>query len=121
MRHIAMLTRFAPLLCVLVLMTVPVLAAEGAKPSSGASLAQADEAIEALRWSDAVSILKKLVAADPDWRAFRKLGHAQFNLGQFQDAIDAFTSAIDLAKAAPDDPATRLAIAQMLTEQGNVY
>jgi len=110
-----------PLVCALALSVVPVAAADGAKPGKTGPLAQADAAIQALHWSDAVAILKKLVATDPSWPAYQKLGHAQFNLGQYQDAIAAFTTASDLAKAAPPDAPTRLALAQMLTEEGNVY
>lgn len=107
------------ILCAFALAVAPV--AGAGKAARGDMLAQADEAIQALHWSDAVAILKKLVVADPSWRAYQKLGHAQFNLGQYQDAIAAFSSAVDQAKATADDAATRLAVAQMLTEQGNVY
>ena len=111
----------APLLCVLVCSPVAALAVDAAAKPGGTLMSQADAAIQALKWSDAIALLKKLVASAPDWHAYQKLGHAQFNVQQFSDAIAAFASAVDLAKAAPDDPATRLAIAQMLTESGNVH
>ena len=118
-----MARRLVSLLCTLVLAAAPVpaLAADAAKPVNEGSLAQADEAIQTFHWSLAIAILKKLVETDPSWRAYQKLGHAEFNQGLYQDAVLAFTSAIDLAKAAPDDAPTRLAISQMLTEEGNVF
>jgi len=118
MRRSAMI--IAPLLCALTLAPLSALAA-GQPAGKKNLLKQADTAIATLRWGDAAALLKKLIATAPSWQAYQKLGHAEFNLAQYQDAIAAFGAAADLARAQGDTPELRLAIAEILTEQGNVH
>lgn len=79
-------------------------------------------------WQQAVDILKQMIIADPNrWDFQQSLGSMQFNLGQYQDAIDTYEKVIPLAEnASKTDPKadpvkTKAAISQMLGVEGNAY
>jgi tetratricopeptide (TPR) repeat protein len=75
-------------------------------------------------WPDAENILGQLIALNPNhWEYQKSLGDAQFNQGKYDDALATYKKTIPAAQAAPngDPAATKSAIAQMLTWEGNSY
>ena len=92
------------------------------------SLAKALAALTARNWQEAATILKQLIATEPDaspWELYQALGTAQTGLREYQDAIQSFEKGTAIARdhAAPGaDPAKlKAGLAQMLTSAGNVY
>lgn len=96
-----------------------------------ALILQVNEAVSAKKWQDAIGPLQQLVAMDPaNWQFYEGLGHAELNLGQYDQAVESFQKGIDLAGniSASDPPSPnstpekiKLGLAAMLTNQGNAY
>jgi len=98
---------------------------------------QAQSALQAQKWTEAETALKKILDADPEttrWDFYKALADAQGHSEKYQDAIKNYEKGVSLAQAvaagtAPKDPldpnpdAARatLGIGQMLTSQGNAY
>jgi tetratricopeptide (TPR) repeat protein len=92
---------------------------------------QAQTAISAKNWKDAVSPLQQLVAMDPNgWPFYSSLGDAQLNLGQYEQAIETYergiqaaerTSAVDPTNPSGNTAAKKAGTAKMLTNTGNAY
>jgi tetratricopeptide (TPR) repeat protein len=92
---------------------------------------QAQTAISAKNWKDAVYPLQQLVAMDPNgWQFYSSLGDAQLNLGQYKQAIETYeegmqatekSSAVDPANPNSDAATKKAATARMLTNTGNAY
>lgn len=92
---------------------------------------QAQAAMQAKNWQEAVNPLQQLVTMDPNnWQFYSALGDAQFNLGQYEQAVDAYQKGIQITETSvpvdpknpTTDPAKRKAGgAHMLTNEGNAY
>jgi tetratricopeptide (TPR) repeat protein len=96
-----------------------------------ALILQANAALLNENWRDAIAPLQQLTGMDPDnWEYFSGLGDAQYHLGQYQEAIGSYESALLLA----GDPATvnphdawmdaakkKTRIGHLLNNEGNVY
>jgi len=98
---------------------------------------QAQSALQAQKWAEAETALKKILAADPDttrWDFYKALADAQSHSEKYQDSIKSYEKGVSVAQAvaagtAPKDPldpnpdAARatIGIGQMLTSQGNAY
>jgi tetratricopeptide (TPR) repeat protein len=96
--------------------------------SINALINQYNAAQTAKDWAQAADILKKMIAAEPNrWEYQQALGNMQFNMGNYQEAVDTFEKVIPMAQNATKtdpkaDPAkAKAAAAQMLTSQGNAY
>lgn len=98
--------------------------------SANALISQVRAAQEAKNYQAEVPLLQQLMAMDPsDYEYPLNLGNAQFSLGQYEDAVQSYDKGIQLAQnTKPDskkpytDPAkVKLAISQMLGNQGNAY
>ncbi len=55
---------------------------------------QFQTAIAAGDWAGAAAALKQLIPLDGRWSNYQALGDVDYNLGQYQDAVDAFDSAV---------------------------
>ena len=55
---------------------------------------QVQTAIAAGDWAGAATALKQLIPLDGSWPNYQALGDVDYNLGQYQDAIDAFDNAV---------------------------
>jgi hypothetical protein len=93
-----------------------------------ALISQYNAAQAAKNWQQAVDTLKQMIIADPNrWDFQQSLGSMQFNLGQYQDAIDTYEKVIPLAEnSAKTDPKAdpvkiKAAISQMYGIEGNSY
>jgi tetratricopeptide (TPR) repeat protein len=96
-----------------------------------ALIQQAQTAMSAKNWKDAVSPLQQLVAMAPNgWQFYSSLGDAQLNLGQYEQAIETYEkgmqavereSAVDPANPSSDAAAKKAGTARMLTSTGNAY
>jgi tetratricopeptide (TPR) repeat protein len=93
-----------------------------------ALILQANTAVAAKNWQEALAPLKELTAMDAtNWQIFSALGDAQLNLGQHEDAVATYKTGIAAMAGAPldpqnpDAPKNRLGLAHMLTNQGNAY
>ena len=93
-------------------------------------VAKVQEAYGQKNWPAAETALRELIAADPErWGPYQALGNTQFNLGKYQEAVQAYEIGVQKAqKTSPDpqDPTSdpskiRAGIGQMLTQQGNAY
>ncbi len=92
---------------------------------------QANTAITAKNWQDAISPLQQLVALEPNnWQYYSGLGDAELNVGQYEQAAETYDKGIQAAENntavnphdASTDPAKKKAgIAKMLTNEGNAY
>jgi tetratricopeptide (TPR) repeat protein len=92
---------------------------------------QAQNALDAKKWQEAIGPLQQLIAADPaNWEHYQKLGGAQLNLGQYEEAIRTCEKGIEAARRALSGPAgqnaaeaekTKRGMGVMLTQQGNGY
>ncbi len=94
--------------------------------AENALITQANAALQSKDWAQAEPLLKQLIEFDPArWEYSQGLGTAQLNLGRYEDAVKSYENGIQLARKVIDpkeDPARlKLAIAQMLTNQGNAY
>lgn len=92
---------------------------------------QVNEAITNKNWQAAVDPLQQLIAADPNnWQYYSGLGDAQYNLGQYDQAVATYDKGIQVAESNttvdPKNPSTdpakkKAGEAKMLTNQGNSY
>ena len=96
--------------------------------SMNALINQYNTAQAAKDWQLAADTLKKMIAGEPNrWEYQQALGNMQFNLGNYQEAVDTFEKVIPLAQNASKtdpkaDPAkAKAAIGQMLSSEGNAY
>jgi tetratricopeptide (TPR) repeat protein len=96
--------------------------------SLNALIVQYNAAQTAKNWQQAADILKQMITAAPThWEYQQALGNMQFNLGQYQEAVDTYEKVIPLAQNATKtdpkaDPAkAKAAVGQMLTSEGNAY
>lgn len=100
-----------------------------AATAANALIVQINAAMDGKQWQQAEDLLKQLIPNYPTaWRYQQTLGNAQLNLGQYDDAVQTYESAIRLAQAelnaklpGADPQSTKTAIAQMLTGEGNAY
>jgi tetratricopeptide (TPR) repeat protein len=81
----------------------------------------AQKAAQAGDWQGAANALKQLAPLDKRWSTSQALGNAEYNLGQYQDAVNAFDSAIS---GALDDHQTShdtisTALGQMFMAKGH--
>jgi Tfp pilus assembly protein PilF len=79
-------------------------------------------------WQQASDILKQMITVDPNrWEYQQSLGAMQYNLNQYQDAIDTYEKVIPMAEGAAktdakaDPVKTKAAIAQMYDTEGKAY
>lgn len=94
-------------------------------------IAQANTAVQSKNWQAAVDPLQQLVAIDPTgWQFYSALGDAQLNLGQYDQAVDAYEKGIQAAEGIttvdPKNPSTdpakkKSGEGHMLTNEGNAY
>ncbi len=91
---------------------------------------QADAAINAKKWQEAIPPLQELIAIDPtNWQFYSALGDAQLNLGQYGQAIDAYEKGVQAAEKTPVDPKNpnsdqtkkKAGEARMFTNEGNAF
>ena len=92
---------------------------------------KANAAIYAKNWEEAVEPLQQLITMDPGrWQFYSALGDVQYQLGQFERALDSYQTGIHVADnnitVDVKDPATgaaekRVGVANMLTSEGNAY
>jgi len=105
---------------------------ENAKAQSmNALIKQANDAISAHNWQDAIAPLQQLIAADPNnWQYYSGLGDAQMNLGQYAQAVDTYKKGIQAAEgnaavgtqdSSPDLAKKKAGEGHMLTALGNAY
>ena len=88
--------------------------------------AKYDAAVQEKNWPDAESTASQLIAQHPEnWKYQKKLGDMQLNQGKYEKALATYEKTISAAQseAAPngDPAATKIAVAQMLTSEGNSY
>jgi outer membrane protein assembly factor BamD (BamD/ComL family) len=112
--------------------------AENAKTASlNALVTQAQSAMDAQKWSEAATALKRLIEAYPEttrWELYKVRGDAEGHLQEYQDAAQTYEKGIQVAQAvaagtAPDDPRNpspdparaTAGLGQMLAAQGNAY
>jgi len=92
-----------------------------------ALISQYTAAQQAKNWQQATDVLKQMIAADPTrWDFQKAMGDAQFNLGQYEDAVASYEKAAPLAEAAKNDPKadaakTKINMAQLYANEGNAY
>lgn len=99
--------------------------------NANALIQKANTAMAAKNWQEAVDPLQQLIAVDPtNWQYYSGLGDAQFSLGQYDQAVDAYEKGIQAAESIttvnPKDPGTdpakkKSGEAKMLTGEGNAY
>ena len=99
--------------------------------STNALVKQVNEAVNTKNWEAAVAPLQQLIAADPNnWQYYSGLGDAQYNLGQYDQAVETYTKGIQIVESNttvdPKNPITdpakkKVGEAKMLTNQGNSY
>jgi tetratricopeptide (TPR) repeat protein len=84
---------------------------------------QANDAVNARNWQQAIPPLQQLVAADPTrWEFYSALGDAQLNTGQYDRAVENYQKGIQAAASnTAVDPQKKAGIAKMLTNEGNAY
>lgn len=79
------------------------------------------QSIQAGDWQGAANSLKQLIPLDGRWSNYQALGNAEYNMGQYDDAVNAFDSAIS---GALDDKQTShdtisTALGQMFMAKGH--
>jgi tetratricopeptide (TPR) repeat protein len=94
-------------------------------------ITQAQNAMNAKQWQEAVAPLQQMIAADPNrWEFYQALGNSQLNLNQYDEAVQTFEKGIQVAEAnttvdpknPQSDPVKKKAgEAQMLTNEGTAY
>jgi tetratricopeptide (TPR) repeat protein len=99
--------------------------------SANVLIKQANDAMTAKNWQAALPPLNQLVTAEPThWEYYSALGDAETNLGNFDEAVGAYSKGIEVAGAntAVDsknpntDPAKKKAgMARMYNGEGNAY
>lgn len=92
-------------------------------------IAKANQAMQARDWQQVEELTQKLIAEDPTgWQFYQGLGDAQLNLGKYGEAVKTYDQGLELV-AKESDSATHperakarpVAMAKMLTNQGNAY
>jgi len=96
-----------------------------------ALILQANAAVLDQRWPDGLAPLLELTGIEPDnWEFLEELGDVQYNLGQFQEAIGSYESAIlavgdvsgsDAKTADADFARKKTTVSHMLNNEGNTY
>lgn len=96
-----------------------------------ALISQAQNALNAKNWQEAVPPLQQMIEADPKrWEFYQALGNAQFNLAQYQEAVATNEKGIAAAEASltepgkdpkTEGPRVKAAEGQMLALNGNAY
>lgn len=96
-----------------------------------ALILQANAAILAQKWEEALGPLQELTGMRPDdWEYLCSLGDAQYHLGQYQDAIGSYesgllaagdVSAIDLRTADTESVRRKTVVSRMLNNEGMVF
>jgi len=98
-----------------------------------ALISQAQNALNAKNWQEAVPPLQQMIEADPKrWEFYQALGNAQFNLAQYQEAVATNEKGIAVAEASltepgkgadpkTEGPRIKGAMGQMLALNGNAY
>jgi TonB family protein len=94
--------------------------------NTNALIQQAQNAMNAKNWQEAIPLLQQLVAMEPtEWQFYIGLGDAQLNLGQYDEAVESYQKGIGVAESntvPSTDPAKKKAgVAKMLIYQGNAY
>jgi tetratricopeptide (TPR) repeat protein len=96
--------------------------------NENALIAQLNPALQAKDWATAEPILQKLITMNPArWDYQQALGNAQLSLNKYDDAVATYEKAIPMAEnASKNDPKAdpakaKVAVAQMLTNEGNAY
>jgi tetratricopeptide (TPR) repeat protein len=98
-------------------------------------ISQYNAAEAARNWKEAEPVMKQMIEADPNnWKFYQALANDQYNLGEYEDAVATSDKGIQLAQAVvsggvPADPKrvetdpakAKVALAQMLTNEGNAY
>lgn len=94
-----------------------------------ALIQQANAAMTAKNWQDAVAPLQQLIAMEPNnWQFYSSLGNTRLSLGQYQEAAETYQKGIQVLESNttvdPKNPATdpakkRVGEANMLTNEGN--
>jgi tetratricopeptide (TPR) repeat protein len=84
---------------------------------------QANNAVNAKNWQQAIPPLQQLVAADPTrWEFYSALGDAQLNTGQYDRAVENYQKGIQAAESnTAVDPQKKAGVAKMLTNKRNAY
>ena len=91
---------------------------------------QANSAVAAKNWQDAVDPLQQLIAIDPNnWQFYSGLGDAQFYLGRLDQAVETYQKGIQAADSnaadphapSPDPAKKKAGVGHMLTQEGNAY
>ncbi len=92
---------------------------------------QAQTAMNAKNWQEAIGPLQQLTTMDPTgWQFFSALADAQLNLGQYDQAVESYQKGVQAAESMTtvdprnpsSDPAKKKAgEAKMLTNEGNAY
>ncbi len=87
---------------------------------------QAQEALKARHWQEAVPLFKQVVELAPGrWEAFQGLGKAYLNLGRYQEAIDTYATGVALCQAELTGGGPKVglkaALGQMLMSEGNAF
>lgn len=111
---------------------IEALKAQNAKAQSmNALITQAQNAMNAKQWQEAVAPLQQMIAADPNrWEFYQALGNSQLNLNQYDEAVQTFEKGVQVAEANTtvdpknplSDPVKKKAgEAQMLTNEGTAY
>jgi tetratricopeptide (TPR) repeat protein len=102
--------------------------AQNAKATAlNALIMQAQNALNARQWQEAIDPLRKMIDLDPSRpEYYQALGNAQFNLEHYPEAADAFEKGIAASQNAPSNPKadpakTKAMLGQMLTMEGNTY
>jgi tetratricopeptide (TPR) repeat protein len=82
---------------------------------------QVQTAITAGDWQGAVTALKQLIPIDGRWSNYQALGDAEYNLGQYDDAVNAFDSAISgaLSDRSTAHDTISTALGQMFMAKGH--
>jgi len=82
---------------------------------------QVQKSIAAGDWQGAATALKELIPKDGRWSNYQALGDVDYNLGQYQDAVTAFDSAISgaLADKQTGHDTLKTALGQMFMAKGH--
>jgi tetratricopeptide (TPR) repeat protein len=94
-------------------------------------ISQAQNAMNAKQWQEAIAPLQQMIATDPNrWEFYQALGNSQLNLTQYDQAVQTYEKGIQVAesntavdpKNPSSDPTKKKAgEAQMLTNEGTAY
>ncbi|MBZ5525417.1 MAG: tetratricopeptide repeat protein [Acidobacteriia bacterium] len=102
--------------------------AQNAKATNmNALINQAQNALNAKQWQEAIAPLQQMIELDPKrWEFYQALGNAQFNLAQYEEAVATLEKGVVAAQAslATGDPKVegakiKAGMGQMLASEGN--